>query len=296
MHDYRLPLALAGILVLTCLHAHVRRKARKADYERANNYEERTSGKVFRDRVQPQWLPAAPQFWYRVDTAPNQWEFIFVDAARAERRAAFDHARLAAALQTATGQAVDPQSLPFRWISLNPDAGQMQFAALGKSWKCSLQDYSLVEDTPSSDTPASSVGVLRLDRLRRSRRTGEETQVRFVNRTEAEVQLSWVDAAGERRRYATIAPGERHEQHTFAGHVWIVTDSADAALAIFQATAEPGEAVVDGSQRPEVSDTDEAERPREDRPKPHRPTASGWPRSAITTCCSRARPATSSLP
>ena len=137
----------------------------------------------------------------------------------------------------------------------------MQFAALGKAWKCSLQDYSVVEDTPSSDKPASSVGVLRLDRLRRSRRTGEETQVRFVNRTEAEVQLSWVDAAGKPGVMPRF-PGERHEQHTFAGHVWIVTDNADAALAIFQATAEPGEAVVDGSQRPEVSDANEAERPR----------------------------------
>ncbi len=137
----------------------------------------------------------------------------------------------------------------------------MQFAALGKSWKCNLQDYSLAEEPASNDGPSPSVGVQRLERPRRSRRTGEETQVRFVNRTATEVQLSWIDTAGQRRHYATIAPGQQHEQHTFAGHVWIVTDAADAALGIFQATAEPGEAVVDGTQRPNMSDPDDAEKP-----------------------------------
>ncbi len=108
-----LPLAAATVLILVGPTSDARAQGSQADYERASQYEQRTSGKVFRDRIQPQWLPAVSQFWYRIDTGPNQWEFILVDAVRTERRAAFDHARLATALQTATGQPVEAQRSRF---------------------------------------------------------------------------------------------------------------------------------------------------------------------------------------
>ncbi len=239
---------LLVLLLLVHLPTFVRAQGSRADYQRAATFEQRTRDKLFRQRIQPQWLPEVPQFWYRVDTAPNEWEFVFVDAQQGERRAAFDHQRLAAALHSATGETVDPQQLPFRWISLTPGATQIRFAAYGKSWRCDLPDYQLQEESASEDENAQTRGVDRLRRWRRSRRTGAETQVEFVNRTDQELQLSWIDSSGEQRSYGAIAPGKGREQHTYEGHIWVVSDSQGKPLAIFQATAEPGEAIVDSTE------------------------------------------------
>ncbi|MBI5387639.1 MAG: prolyl oligopeptidase family serine peptidase [Verrucomicrobia bacterium] len=54
---------------------------------------------------------------------------------------------------------------------------------------------------------------------------------------------------GERRRYASIKPGNRYEQHTFAGHVWLVTDSAGKTLGVFEAAEGGGEALVGAEQQ-----------------------------------------------
>ncbi|MCB1126710.1 MAG: DPP IV N-terminal domain-containing protein, partial [Verrucomicrobiae bacterium] len=50
---------------------------------------------------------------------------------------------------------------------------------------------------------------------------------------------------GDRRGYGALAAGTSREQHTFAGHVWLVTDEAGQALAVFEATDEGGDAVID---------------------------------------------------
>ena len=251
MHTSHRTQVLLAILILSSLSTWAGRSARaqgsRADYQCAATYEQRTRDKLFRQRVRPQWLPDVPQFWYRIDTAPNAWEFVFVDAQQGERRAAFDHQRLATALHTATGETVDPQRLPFRWISLTPGATQVRFAAFEKSWRWDRPDHRLEEVSPTEDPNAQTRGVDRLRRWRRSRRTGAETQVEFVNRTDQELQLSWIDSSGEQRSYGAIAPGKAREQHTYDGHIWVVSDPQGKPLAIFQATAEPGEAIVDST-------------------------------------------------
>ena len=52
----------------------------KADYERALSPGKRGDNKVFRDSVEPNWLPDGKQFWYRVETGPGQHELVLVDA------------------------------------------------------------------------------------------------------------------------------------------------------------------------------------------------------------------------
>lgn len=82
------------------------------------------------------------------------------------------------------------------------------------------------------------------DATRRSRRTGDDTELTFVNRTDGDVELYWLDTAGERKSYGRVRPGVERKQHTFAGHVWLVTDPVGMTLAVFEATTDPGRAVV----------------------------------------------------
>ena len=70
--------------------------------------------------VQANWL-ADDRFWYRNVTATGS-EFILVDAARATKAPAFNHAAVAATLTTALGKPVTAARLPFTQITFAADA------------------------------------------------------------------------------------------------------------------------------------------------------------------------------
>jgi len=53
-----------------------------------------------------------------------------------------------------------------------------------------------------------------------------KTNITFVNKTSAAVQLYWLDYKGHLVYYSTIAPGARLVQRTFKTHPWLVLDSA----------------------------------------------------------------------
>ncbi len=199
--------------------------------------------RAYRDRIQPHWFAEGTRFWYRVDIARNQYEFVLVDASRGTRQAAFDHERLATALRDAGITNALATRLPLQDLEFEPAGGGIRFRAGEKNWRCDLKNYSLAEEAGSARATGSSA----LDPVagpHASRRTGEETSLSFVNRTGAEVKLFWLDPDGRRQSYGKLAPGESRDQHTFAGHVWLVTDTDDKSLAVFEAQESGGEAVI----------------------------------------------------
>jgi len=81
----------------------------------------------------------------------------------------------------------------------------------------------------------------------RSGNSNVPTTIRFANKTDQELHIFWLDSDGKRHAYGTIPPHGRSAQNTFATHVWVVTDAAGKALALFTATAKQGLAVVPGT-------------------------------------------------
>ena len=112
-----------------------------ADYERSANLHELTRNKVFRDRVRPHWNEPGDAFWYRVQAAPDAYEYIYVKAATGERDKAFDHVALADALSEASGEEISPSSLSLDELSVDDDAAAFAFA--DQRWKWSKVDKSL---------------------------------------------------------------------------------------------------------------------------------------------------------
>jgi dipeptidyl aminopeptidase/acylaminoacyl peptidase len=111
-----------------------------ADYGRAEKYlAYNTEPLVDRDGVKPNWLPG-DRFWYRVLT-PQGSEFILVDPAKGSRAPAFDHAKLAAAITTATGSPASGTHLPFVTFDLAADNGSIEVVVAGKKVKCELASY-----------------------------------------------------------------------------------------------------------------------------------------------------------
>jgi dipeptidyl-peptidase 4 len=198
--------------------------------------------RVYRDRVVPHWFANQTRFWYRNDLPNGGREFILVDAQQGTRQPAFDHARVAESLGSLLGRSVLAEQLPVERLAFDEDASAVVLRGRDQAWRLELSKYELRE-TDAAEAAVESLPVGR--RSRPTSRTGPETSITFVNQTPTEIVVYWVDMDGQRRRYAAIAPGDQHSQHTFAGHVWLVTGQAEATLGVFEAAEEDSRAVVE---------------------------------------------------
>ncbi len=161
------------------------------DYERALSLSRRTENTVFRNAVRPKWLPGNTRFTYRVQTGPDTYEWVVVDAEGGTR--------------TTTNRPPDE----------------------------AVQDI------------APSVGGVGT----RTRRTGQETVLTFHNPTGRDLDLFWVDPEGHRKAYGRVRAGAERAQHTFGGHVWLLTDPAGTVVGTFEAPEHPGRVTL-GRQAP----------------------------------------------
>ncbi len=248
------------LLVLFSLVLRLGAQGSRSDYERALSVEARTRDTVFRTGIRPQWLTDKSGFWYRVQTGPGTREWVFVSLPEGRREPLFDAAELARALGRELGTNLVPDTLPLEDVAVDSTNGlrTLRFRAGGSSWVTPLPKLEPKKD----DRPPSELQPLQgRPTPRRSRTTGGETELTFVNRTGDDVELSWLDDQGVSRPYGRLRPGTERRQHTFAGHVWIGTDREGRTVDAFLATEEPGRAVFLGSSRPKAN----AERPTERR-------------------------------
>ncbi|MDE0349077.1 MAG: prolyl oligopeptidase family serine peptidase [Gammaproteobacteria bacterium] len=75
---------------------------------------------VLNQAVHPRWIDGST-FWYERET-PEGKDYTVVDAGRGEKRPAFDHDALAAALAEETGQEMDASALPIVGVEIEPAA------------------------------------------------------------------------------------------------------------------------------------------------------------------------------
>jgi dipeptidyl-peptidase 4 len=131
-------------------------------------------------------------------------------------------------------------------------------------WYCvttgpDTHEYVLVDAETGEikrSTNAEQLGVPENERIatsnqrslapKRTTHTGGETAIRLHNTTDGPVEVFWVNESGDRRPYGRLQPGETREFHTYAGHVWLVTDSPGNPLGFFEATLDELEVEIDG--------------------------------------------------
>ena len=115
-----------------------------ADYARAEqfmNYS--TAPLVFHTVAHPSWLPDG-RFWYR-DLGPEGTTFVLVDPAKKTTAPAFDHAKLAAALNAAIGSGnlaianVDPGHLPIEDLALEDNDRLLLLTIGNHAARCTLE-------------------------------------------------------------------------------------------------------------------------------------------------------------
>lgn len=113
------------------------------DYERAARFSGVSANSlVFYESVNPGWIDEeGERFWYRREHPDGSTEFMLVDPNTGTREPAFDHERLAQALNTATGEGFEGQRLPFQWITLNEGVDTVEIGVRGDRWTCALTSY-----------------------------------------------------------------------------------------------------------------------------------------------------------
>ena len=196
--------------------------------------------RVYRAEIEPHWLADNTRFWYQNDNPSEAREFVLVDAAHGIREPAFDHGDVSRQL----GANDDTSLTDVEELKFNDDDKTLTLIGRGKSWELDLVSGHLEELNMELNQGG---GLSPLEFLRSSRNGGEETEIVFHNRLQKQVAIFWVDTRGERHAYGVIEPGEQREQHTFAGHVWLVTDEDGNELVAFAGASNEEVAVIDGT-------------------------------------------------
>jgi dipeptidyl aminopeptidase/acylaminoacyl peptidase len=130
-------LVLSVTLLLPVL---VPAQATRADYERAAGLRTKLQPLALGIVDRGGWVGKTPRYWYRKSVAGGN-EYWIADAAGRDKRIAFDHAKLAAALAAASGEKVEALSLPFMTVTFAEDGKSVEFVAAGSRYSCDLATY-----------------------------------------------------------------------------------------------------------------------------------------------------------
>ena len=221
----------------------------QADYERLAQLRRLTSRKVFRTRVQLNWVFGDKAAWYRAETGPGIFEFVCVDLQKKKRDLAFDPFELGKQLEAATGKKVNPRDFPFKKIALDESLENVFFQCFGKAFRVHRASGKLAEIKPD-EIPRQTGARTRIDS---SGPSDVSIHISFKNDRKEKIRLYWIDQNGRPRHYADVEPGKSSRQHTYAGHVWLVTDMTRKPLVL--ATAETSEQVFAVDQNSKVDTT-----------------------------------------
>ena len=127
-----------------------------ADYERANGLREKYANLAHNVPERANWIGKTSRFWYR-KAVKGGAEFVLVNAETLEKKAAFDHEKMAAAVAAVLPpgrEKITALRLPFNEITFADDERAIEFNGDGARWRCDLTSYACKK----SDVPAGRFG------------------------------------------------------------------------------------------------------------------------------------------
>jgi dipeptidyl aminopeptidase/acylaminoacyl peptidase len=128
-------------LCVTLFAGHGNAQVSRADYENAQQLNKKYSKLALNIPDTPVWLGDTDQFVYR-KTVEDGHAFVLVDANALTQRPAFDQAKLAAALSTASGTQYNANDLPFPRFRYVDGQSAIEFAVKDAHWHCDLRAYA----------------------------------------------------------------------------------------------------------------------------------------------------------
>ncbi len=148
---------LALAIALSSVSAELTAQLTRSDYERAARLRERYESATLGVAETPSFIGKSRRFQYRRSVSGGH-EFVVVDADSLERRPAFDHDRLAAALGKLLGETMAGLRLPFQTFSFEDGERLIRFTVGQSRFACELGSG---ETTCLRDDPKVLPGTLR---------------------------------------------------------------------------------------------------------------------------------------
>ncbi len=132
---------LAFAAPFASLAAQGHKQLTSADYDRAvKMLGQNVNSLVVGGQVNPTWTPDG-KFYYRA-TRSDGVSWILVDPAKKKSAPLFDHTKLTAAVNTASGGSYTANALPFISVDLSPKRDTASFNLVGKRYACALKAYT----------------------------------------------------------------------------------------------------------------------------------------------------------
>src|SRR6516162_6628144 len=131
-NSMRIRILALGVLLIVpviCLE-----QVTATDYERATKLRDRFQGLAINNAEPANVIENTNRFWYRKSVKGGN-QFVVVDAQTLEKKPAFDHERLAAAISSAAGgQTYTALTLPFSTFRFAANESAITFNAAGAGW------------------------------------------------------------------------------------------------------------------------------------------------------------------
>lgn len=115
-------------------------------YKQADNLRELYNNKVTQPQLQAHWINGSSSFWYIQDLI-DQKTFILVHPDAKTKKPAFDHSRLASALNEIRSSTCSETQLPFDKINFATDFTTIQFEIDDSKYQCDLSTYEITSIT-----------------------------------------------------------------------------------------------------------------------------------------------------
>ncbi|MGV3709950.1 MAG: DPP IV N-terminal domain-containing protein [Gemmatimonas sp.] len=120
-----------------------------ADYRLADSLPVRVNGKVIDVADAPNWIGQTSRFWYR-KSVKGGFSYVLVDAARKEKKPAFDHDKLARALNAAGKTNYSGVTLPIRTLTLSNGDATIDVVLDSARYRCTMADEKCVAQTANA--------------------------------------------------------------------------------------------------------------------------------------------------
>lgn len=130
------------------------------------------------------------------------------------------------------------------WYRVQTAPGKSEFVLIDATTG-RRQTAATLKELGLPEKEAAKTSAMKID-LRSTRRTGESSGIKFINTLAEDVELYWINQEGGHVRYGGVRAGAEREQHTFDGHVWLITSRTGEHLAVVEGAAQEQTFIIDG--------------------------------------------------
>ena len=217
----------------------------RADFARGVALAQRTEGKVTNTVPSVMWMDGA-RLWYVVELGGGARRYVEVNAETGEKRDLFDAQKVAAWMTKELGRPVEASRLAIERVHVAGGAVTMLMSGTTRVGRIDQRSGEL------SEVAIEDAGEFLLEGSSASRR-GASTAIIVKNRTDADVEMFWING-DSRTSYGKVAAGEVRRQHTFGGHRWAIVRGDGSAAFEGEAVDLPSVVIVNKADGGEKGD------------------------------------------